>query len=108
MIKFDHETYNGYRIKVDMKGTIEEYAINFLKIYNTVKSSPELKAVYNDYDNGVYVVCEEDSKESVEEWLSNFGTIEYTRPVTIISPWLEYDSEDLDELGDFEILQVEE
>lgn len=108
MISFDHEIYKGYRIKVDIKGSIEEYAIKFLEIYNTAKSSPELKAVYNDYDNGVYIVCEENSRESIEVWLGAFGTVTHVTPVTIISPWLEYDSEDLDELGDIEILQVEE
>ena len=36
MIRFEHEIYKGYRIKVDIKGSIEEYALNFLEIYNTV------------------------------------------------------------------------
>ena len=70
----------GYITKVDMHGNIDEYARNFLVIFNTVKSSAGFIKVWNDYKNGVEVTYTDELEPSdVEEWLSQFGDIMWTR-----------------------------
>ena len=66
----------GYAITVDVEGNIEEYAKNFLHIFNNVRENKELLKVKNHYDsNHVTVYCEEESKEMTIKYLKMFGEI---------------------------------
>lgn len=68
-------TFDAYEVGVELKGSIEEYAMNFLKIFNNVKTRKELIRVTNNYNNGVFVVCTTDSLGATKEFLSWFGEV---------------------------------
>lgn len=66
----------GYAVTVDVEGNIEEYAKNFLHIFNNVRESKELFKVKNHYGcNDVTVYCEPDSKDALIRYLKMFGKI---------------------------------
>lgn len=104
-MKIEHEIIKATRIKVAMEGDITEYAKNFLAIYNNVKSDRDLLKVYNDYDNGVYLVCEKSVTDAAVKFLEQFGTIERIEDVEVVKSWCDYDfKEDID----VEFLEIEE
>lgn len=66
----------GYAVTVDVEGNIEEYAKNFLHIFNNVRESKELFKVKNYYGcNDVTVYCELGSKDALIRYLKMFGEI---------------------------------
>lgn len=69
------ETFDGYRVCVDLGGNIQEYAYNFLRIFNNVKQHKELISVSNNYGSFVYVVCTKESLGATKEFLSMFGEV---------------------------------
>ena len=85
----------GFVTKVEMEGGIDTYAKNFLNIFNNVKSSSGgLLKVWNDYENGVYVYYLDEDDDSntygykstaVEEWLSQFGKVQFTRQIEVFT-----------------------
>ena len=104
MFKYDKRM--ATRIKVNITGDINDYASSFLAIYNNVKSAHELLKMYNDYDNGVYVVCENDIVNETKVFLSQFGEIAQCETVYIITPIA--DKIDYPNDYDIEFLDVEE
>ena len=87
------ETFDAYEVSVDLGSNLQEYTMNFLKIFNNVKSNEELIRITNDYGNGVQVVCTEDSLDATKEFLSWFGRITSVKKVQCIKieDDLEYD-----------------
>lgn len=75
---------NGYEVGVELSHDLEKYALDFLHIFNNVKERDGLIRVWNDYNNGVYVVCDEDTHEALREYLSQFGKIKSDNPVQLI------------------------
>lgn len=72
----------GYAVTVEVKGNLEEYAENFLHIFNNVRENKELLKIKNHYDsNDVTVYCELDSKEALIKYLKLFGEIKYCEKV---------------------------
>jgi len=66
----------GYAVTVEVEGNLEEYATNFLHIFNNVRESKELLKVENHYgSNDVTVYCELDVKNDLEKYLKMFGKI---------------------------------
>lgn len=92
MIKFNPIPMktDAVEVRVELRGTVAEYALSFLKIYNNVKADPDLLTCRNDYGSGVYVVAVAEQRESVEEWLSNFGEVTDVTPVEALSPFVKY------------------
>ena len=75
-IKMNVSEFEGYAITVSVEGNIEEYAKNFLHIFNNVRESKELLKVKNYYgSNDVTVYCELDVKDSLTKYLKAFGEI---------------------------------
>ena len=106
MIKFEYEKRKAIRIKVELSGNIDEYAKSFLSIYNNVKNDKDLLKIYNNYDNGVYVVCEKDVQDAAVRFLEQFGEIMKIEEVEVVQP-LCLDYKYNDKL-DTEFLAVEE
>lgn len=75
---------NGYEVGVELSRDLGKYALDFLHIFNNVKERDGLIRVWNDYNNGVYVVCDEDTREALREYLSQFGKIKSDNPVQLI------------------------
>ena len=75
-IKTNVYELEGYAVTVELEGGIEEYAENFLHIFNNVRENKELLKVRNYYgSNDVTVYCELDSKEDLIKYLKMFGKI---------------------------------
>ena len=79
------EFSKGFEVTVRIDGTIQEYAIHFLHIFNNVKENDELVRVTNDYENNVSVVCYADSLEETKKYLSQFGEIVEVCSALIVS-----------------------
>lgn len=66
----------GCAITVEIEGNVNEYAENFLHIFNNVRANKELLKIKNYYgSNDVTVYCELDSKETLIKYLKMFGEI---------------------------------
>lgn len=100
------EKTTAVRIKVKMHGDIAEYASNFLAIYNNYKSNSELLKVYNDYDDGVYLVCTKSAQQAAVDFLEQFGTIVSQVDIEAVRPVI-YDYDYKDDI-DVEFLEPEE
>jgi hypothetical protein len=84
-----YETEKAVRIKVILDGDVTQYAKSFLAIYNNVKSDPDLHKVYNDYDNGVYLVCKPDVEAAAVKFLAQFGAVVSCTDVRLVKPYIE-------------------
>jgi hypothetical protein len=100
------EKREAIRIKVEIDGDIVNYSKSFLAIYNNVKNDNSLLKMYNDYHNGVYVICETDVKENAVKFLEQFGEIVTIERVEVVAP-IAYDYEYRNDL-DTEFLEVDE
>ena len=69
------EFSKGFEVTVCIAGTIQEYAMSFLNIFNNVKENDELVRITNDYGNNVSVVCYAESLEETKKYLGQFGEI---------------------------------
>ena len=103
MKKYAVDTFPAYRLTVKMEGDLQTYAMNFLSIFNNVKTNPELYQITNDYKDNVYVVCEKSLVEATKRFLSQYGEITDIEEVLCAS--IEDDIEyDWDKYGDLVIL----
>lgn len=82
----------GYAVTVEMEEcSLNDYAKNFLHIFNNVRESKELIKIKNHYgSNDITVYCEADYKDNLINYLKNFGEIKYCEKV------LMYQMEELD------------
>ena len=85
MKKYAMSTFPAYEVNVVIEGTIQEYAMNFLHIFNNVKTQEGLIRISNDYCNGVQVVCTEEMLEPTKDYLSQFGEIQNVDKVLCMS-----------------------
>lgn len=77
--KHDITTFDGCAVTVAINGSVEDYALAFLAIFNNVKDSRLLYKVTNDYSNNITVYCDPDAKDSCIEFLQQFGEIKDTQ-----------------------------
>jgi hypothetical protein len=90
-----YEEEVAVRIKVVLPDDLNKYAAAFLAIYNNVKSDPDLYKVYNDYGNGVYLVCKTDVQDAAVQFLEQFGEVKNVETVKLIKTYVEcYDLPD--------------
>jgi hypothetical protein len=83
------------RLKVEITGDMNDYAKAFLAIYNNVKSDKDLHKMYNDYGNGIYLVCTPEVGDAAKEFLSQFGDVTRIEQVKLMTPYVEcYDYPD--------------
>ena len=106
MLHFDQREYEGYRIKVEVTGTIEDYALKFYKIYNHVSNHSRFVKIYTDIDANVVVVCDEAYKDRAVKWLASYGEITEVTPVTVVEPYVDAEKCGIDE-NDYEITITE-
>lgn len=78
MIKYYHEKQKAIRFTLNIKGDVQEYALSLLHIINNAREYPNtIYKVENTPSNRVYVTCNPSRKESVRDYLKNFGEMEY-------------------------------
>jgi hypothetical protein len=77
---------------------IEGYAMMWLHLTNNQKNNKqEILKIYNDYDNGIYVICNNDSVEAAEDYLKRLGlVIEYKEECVVVMPEEVFNDDDLD------------
>lgn len=98
-IKVNVCEFEAYAIRVNMEGRIEEYAVNFLHIFNNVRENKELLKVKNYYDgNDVTVYCKPEFKDTTIKYLKMFGEIQSCEKV--VAYQMEEPDYDLDEYVD--------
>lgn len=93
--KIDVEERNAVKFKanadliVEREG-VEGYAMMWLNLTNNQKANKkDILKIYNDYDNGVYVICdaEEENVKAVEDYLQRLGlVIEYKNEILVVQP----------------------
>lgn len=86
MIKLKAQKKKALLFEVEMEGDVKQYALNWLNITNNVRERRGLLKAYNDSGNTVYVLCEEEYRESVADWLGWFGTVSVPQEVVCIEP----------------------
>lgn len=89
----------GCAITVEVEGNFEEYAVNFLHIFNNVRENKELLKVKNHYgNNDVTVYCELEFKDALTKYLKMFGEIKSCEKVLMYQmEEPDYDFEKYDE-----------
>lgn len=100
----------AYRITVKLPSAIDEYAKNFLIIYNNTRVDNRLLKVYNHSGNNVFVVVKENAKDDAVDWLEGLGEIVEVTEVKTITPLVPITctDSDFDEyLDDVEILELD-
>jgi len=71
------EVFDAVRVTVDLGSDIDEYAKNFLSIFNNVRENQELYSVHNQSgSNRVSVTCDPDYVEETKNWLGYFGEVD--------------------------------
>lgn len=94
---------DGYEVGVELSHDLNQYALDFLHIFNNVKSQDGLIRVWNDYNNTVYVVSDEDTHNALVEYLKQFGEIKSDRLVQLLrvdsfASEIDYDLDKYDDL----------
>lgn len=100
----------AYRVEVKLPSSVDEYAKNFLVIYNNTREDNRLLKVYNNSGNSVFVVVREDIKDEAVDWLEIFGEIVEVTEVKTITPLVPITctDSDFDEyLDDVEVLDLD-
>lgn len=103
--KINVEETRATKIKADAgliveKEGIEGYAMMWLNLTNNQKNNKQaILKIYNDYDNGIYVIC--DSKEAnvkaTEDYLQRLGLeIKYKEECVAVMPEEVFNDDDLD------------
>lgn len=98
-VKVNVHEFEAYAIRVNVEGGIEEYAVNFLHIFNNVRENKELLKVKNYYDsNDVTVYCKPEFKDATLKYLKMFGKIQSCEKV--VAYQMEEPDYDIDEYAD--------
>lgn len=98
-VKANVSKFEAYAVRVNVEGGIEEYAVNFLHIFNNVRENKELLKVKNYYDgNDVVVYCTPEFKDATIKYLKMFGKIQSCEKV--IAYQMEEPDYDFDEYAD--------
>lgn len=98
-VKANVSKFEAYAVRVNVEGGIEEYAVNFLHIFNNVRENKELLKVKNYYDgNDVVVYCKPEFKDATIKYLKMFGKIQSCEKV--IAYQMEEPDYDFDEYAD--------
>ena len=76
----------AYRIQVKLPSALNEYAKNFLAIYNNTRVDNRLLKMYNNSGNSVFVVVREKDRDDAVDWLECFGEIIDVTEIMTITP----------------------
>ena len=105
--KIDVYETKAIRIKANADMIVKEngipgYAMMWLNLTNNQKANKkDIFKIYNDYDNGIYVVCdaEETNVKAVEDYLERLGlVIENKEEILVVKPEEVFDETDDDDL----------
>lgn len=96
--KLNVNEFEACAVTVEVEGNVEEYAMNFLHIFNNVRENKELLKIKNHYDsNDVTVYCKSKFKDSLVKYLKMFGKIKNCKNVLVYEleePYYDFDKYD--------------
>ena len=99
MVKFYHKKERAYRFCLDIEGNVQEYALSLLNIINHTRVYPDtFYKVENTDSNIVYVTCDKGDRDSVRDYLENFGTIKSEGDINWFIISAQYDKAGWEEL----------
>lgn len=105
--RISFERKEAIMLTVDFSGTIEEYALAWLKLTNNAREYGNMIwKIYNDKGNNVYVICNPKSVGAVKDFctdiiglydekenkMHNIGKVIDERKITVGVPIYEYES----------------
>jgi hypothetical protein len=101
LLTFDYERKEAKKITLEMKGNVQEYALNFLNIFNHVREYPStFYKIENNAGNRVYVTVNPKDEDSVVDYLESFGKIIKTTTVRLYEVIANYEYEKFDMVYD--------
>lgn len=100
MIKYRYNKEKAIVFTVNLEGDVQKYALSFLHIWNNARDfcNTFYKVENLSGSNKVFVTCNPRDKESVEEYLSQFGEITYTEEINRFVINAEYDKNGWEEI----------
>lgn len=109
MIKYSHEKERATMFTLRIDKPVQEYALNFLHIINNAREYPNMiYEVKNNSGNDIYVTCRTSDKESIKEYLEQFGKIVNEEEVNRFIISVDFDKQGWDEFyGDEDIDEVQ-
>lgn len=99
MVRYCHRKEIAYRFSLEIEGNVQEYALSLLNIINHARVYPHVfYKVENTDTNRVYVTCDKGDRDSVREYLENFGEIKFEQDINWFVISAEYDQKGWNEL----------
>lgn len=105
------ESKKAIEFTVKLPGDVNQYALNFLHIFNNVRENPDVLCNLKNYDgtNLISVVCDMDYENEAEAYLSQFGEITEKEYVYLIRVAVDVDYNMLDgDISNIAIVAVDE
>lgn len=109
MIKYSHKKERATMLTLRIDKPAREYAMDFLNIINNAREYPNMfYEVKNNPGNDIYVTCRTSDKESIKEYLEQFGEIVDEKEVNRFIISADFDKQGWDEFyGDEDIDEVQ-
>lgn len=99
MIKYEAKKTEGVQFTMELPKELNEYAKNFLAIFNNAREYPEnLLKVENNYKGDVFVTVPKRKVDICRDFLSQFGEIKYEEDVNIFEMTAVYDEKGRQEI----------
>ena len=107
MVKYYHKKEIAYRFTLDIEGNVQEYALSLLNIINHTRVYPDtFYKVENTDSNIVYVTCDKGDRDSVRDYLENFGTIKSEGDINWFIISAQYDKAGWQELFEYDYEKI--
>ena len=107
-MKCYYEIEKATMFTLNINKPVQEYAMNFLHIINNAREFPNMfYEVRNNSGNSVYVTCRTKDKDSIKEYLEQFGEIMFEEIVNRVIIIPELDSKTYHEIYDGDIDEVQ-
>ena len=103
LFTYEAEKETAKRIKLYIEGTTQEYALNFLNIFNHCREYPDVfYEVRNNAGNDVFVTYNPEREDDVIEYLQELGEIVWNKTVRRWVIYVDYEANDFDTVHDLD------
>ena len=100
MVKYFHEKCKAVEFTVDLGNDVQRYAMSFLHIFNNARDNKDVFYKVENLcgSNKIFVSCNPEYKDEVEEYLVQFGEITFEEEINRFVITAQYDSRGWEEL----------
>lgn len=97
-MKFYPQAEKAIRLTVKLSDDIQQYAMDFLHIFNNVREHPDMLYKLENLDgtNLVFVTCCPDDVDAARQYLSQFGKITEAETIYLVRIQVDFDWDKLD------------